>query len=105
MTETDGRTDRWAERATDRWDAVAALSDRSLLPPRCVPEPQRSSDTEPAAGAAQPHADAGEPSGDHGLRVLLLPGDLPGRGRQDPEGGTGSEVTGSGRTKHEGNDR
>ncbi|TNN03691.1 hypothetical protein fugu_000720 [Takifugu bimaculatus] len=43
------------------------------------------SDTEPAAGPAQRHADAADTRADHGVRFVLVPGDLPGRGRPDSE--------------------
>lgn len=46
----------------------------------------RSSDTEPPAGSAQRHADAAESRAEHGVGFVLIPGDLPGRGRQDSEG-------------------
>lgn len=46
----------------------------------------RSSDTKPAAGSPQRHADAAESRGEHGVGFVLIPGDLPGRGWQDSEG-------------------
>lgn len=61
-------------------DAVAALT-RST-----THQSGRRSDTEPAAGSPQRHADAAESRGDHGVGFVLIPGDLPGRRRQDSEG-------------------
>ncbi|KAM7380951.1 hypothetical protein PAMP_004215 [Pampus punctatissimus] len=46
----------------------------------------RSVGTEAGAGAAQRRTAGREKRGHHGLRFVLIPGHLPGRGRQDSEG-------------------
>lgn len=85
--QVDGRSDGGQrDRQADRWDGVGPLT--PLSPGLFESVGPERSDTEPGAATVQPRTAAGDRRGEHGLRFVLIPGHLPGRGRQDPEGTT-----------------